>query len=33
MKRRVARANYPRFGWSAPHSLNVRVGYRGGVRK
>lgn len=34
MKRmRVAKANYRRFGFQSPHSLNARVGYRGGVRK
>lgn len=33
MKRRAVRVGYRRFGIQSPHNLNVRVGYRGGVRK
>ncbi|WGL31165.1 hypothetical protein [Dipodfec virus UOA04_Rod_754] len=33
MKRRVVHTSTPRFGFKAPHTLNLRVGYRGGVRK
>lgn len=33
MQRRVVRVGYRRFGVQHPHDLNIRVGYRGGVRK
>lgn len=34
MKRsRVSETAFRRFGFRAPHYLNVKVGYRGGERK
>lgn len=33
MKRFASHMRVSRFGISNPHSLNVRVGFRGGVRK
>lgn len=33
MNRRSVRVGYRRFGFMHPHDLNIRVGYRGGVRK
>lgn len=32
MRRVSLSSSYRRFGWKSPHNLNVRVGYRGGVR-
>lgn len=29
----IRRVGYRRFGIAHPHDLNVRVGFRGGVRK
>lgn len=31
-RKRITNVNYRRFGFKAPHELNTRVGYRGGVR-
>lgn len=33
MIRRAVRVGYRRFGFRHPHELNVRVGFRGGVRR
>lgn len=33
MIRRAVSVRYRRFGWKFPHDLNIRAGYRGGVRK
>lgn len=30
---RVNRVGFRRFGFSHPHELNSRIGYRGGIRK